>query len=374
MRPGGTPDNDRAGTTMSNVKIRFFSGDTLQQALVQAANHYHVEPEQIAYRSIEKKHGFLKARRKVVIEVDPEAPRRAPAASPAVPSSPPRPAAAPVPAAAEPPRPPVPAPVAAPAPIPIPAAGPGPDRPSAGTPAPAVMAASEVAPDWFPAEREARTRPEGGERPERRERPEGRERRDRDRPERRDRPEPMVRTERSAAAIPAGEEGLVTLPERPRSPGERFPVAEGPAAEAAQRGIALLLDVAGLDLTARVLKGEERLVVELSGKDADRCFEDEGEILLAFEHLLPRIIRTLSGEGVLCRVDCENFHEIREEQLRTLAQRIAGEVRRRQRPRTLEPMNPADRRVVHMTLADDPGVVTESEGDGYFKRVTIRPV
>jgi len=99
----------------------------------------------------------------------------------------------------------------------------------------------------------------------------------------------------------------------------------------------------------------------------------EGELLMSIEHLLPRVIRTLCGETVPCRVDCDNFHEIREEQLRTLAQRVAAEVRRRGRPRTLEPMNPADRRVIHMTLADDPGVMTESEGEGYFKRVSIRP-
>jgi predicted RNA-binding protein Jag len=37
-------------------------------------------------------------------------------------------------------------------------------------------------------------------------------------------------------------------------------------------------------------------------------------------------------------------------------------------------MNPSDRLIVHITLADDPAVETESEGDGYFKRVTIRPV
>ena len=85
------------------------------------------------------------------------------------------------------------------------------------------------------------------------------------------------------------------------------------------------------------------------------------------------MIRTLSGETVPVRVDCDNFHEIREERLRSLAQRVAEEVRRKGRPRVLEPMNPADRRIIHVTLADDPGVVTESEGDGYFKRVTIRP-
>ena len=106
----------------------------------------------------------------------------------------------------------------------------------------------------------------------------------------------------------------------------------------------------------------------------DWCFADDGEILMAIEHLLPRMIRCLSGgETAAVRVDCDNFHEIREERLRSLAQRVAEEVRKRGKPRVLEPMNPADRRIIHTTLADDPDVVTESEGDGYFKRIMVRP-
>src|SRR5215470_5293149 len=73
----------REGTTqivMSEPKRRFFSGDSLQQALVQAANHFHLQPEEIAYHTIEKRHGFVKVRRKVVIEVDPDAPKKEPAA------------------------------------------------------------------------------------------------------------------------------------------------------------------------------------------------------------------------------------------------------------------------------------------------------
>ena len=60
---------------MNDVKRRFFSGDTLQQALVQAANYFNLDPTYVAYRSLEKKHGFLKTRRKVMIEVDPDNPR-----------------------------------------------------------------------------------------------------------------------------------------------------------------------------------------------------------------------------------------------------------------------------------------------------------
>jgi len=165
----------------------------------------------------------------------------------------------------------------------------------------------------------------------------------------------------------------VTLPETPRRVSERFPVAAGPLAEAASKAAALVIRIAGLELAPQIFQGEDRLEVDLSGADVDWCFADDGEFVMAVEHLLPRMIRSLCGEAVAVRVDCDNFHEIREERLRSLAQRMAEDVRRRGRPRILEPMNPADRRIIHVTLADDPGVETESEGDGYFKRVTIRP-
>jgi spoIIIJ-associated protein len=173
--------------------------------------------------------------------------------------------------------------------------------------------------------------------------------------------------------LPVSSAGLIALPEIPRRPSERFPEATGPMAEAAARGMELLLRIAGLNLTPRILQGEDRLEVDLSGADVDWCFADDGELVGAVEHLLPRLIRSMAGEAPLVRVDCDNFQEIREERLRSLAQEVAEDVRRKARPRTLEPMNPADRRIIHITLADDPGVVSESSGDGYFKRVTIRP-
>jgi len=295
---GNPDDSDSQG---GGAKRRFFSGASLQQALVQAANHFHLDPEEIAYQALDKRHGFLKAGRKVVIEVDPEAPRR--------PEPPPRPQVAPPP-----------------------------------PPAPAAR---------------ERTSGEDGERPARRA--------DAERAPERRRAAP--RAERAA-----GGADLVTLPERPRGAAERYALAEGPTADAAAKASELLLRISGLKLSSRVLQGEDRLEIDLSGEDIDWCFADDGEMLLPFEHLLPRMIRTLSGEAVLCRVDCDNSHEIREERLRSLAQRAADEVRQRGRPRTLAPMNPADRRIIHMTLADDPAVETESEGDGYFKRITVRPV
>jgi spoIIIJ-associated protein len=325
-----------AQADMSDSNRRFFSGDTLQQALVQAANHFHLEPEEIAYQQIEKRHGFTKVRRKVVIEVDPAAPRRE-RREPE--KAAPRPAAPP---AGE--------------------AVPGTPARAAGTERPGAFGLARQAREPGPAgARGAQPGAQDADRGRVR-RPSGAYPRDR-----------RAGHASSMARPGAVGEDLVSLPERPRSVAERYPVAQGAQAEAAAKGVELLLRIAGLSLTPRIYQGEERLEIDLAGADADWCFADDGELLMAIEHLLPRIIRSLSGEAVLCRVDCDNFHEIREERLRSLAQKVADEVRQRGRARTLVPMNPADRRIIHVTLADDPAVVTESEGDGYFKRITVRP-
>ncbi|HEX7199073.1 MAG TPA: hypothetical protein VF213_06330, partial [Dongiaceae bacterium] len=84
----GEISGGEAEADMNDSKRRFFSGDTLQQALVQAANHSHLQPEEIAYHQIEKRHGFTKVRRKFVIEVDPAAPRREAGAAPSPPKAP----------------------------------------------------------------------------------------------------------------------------------------------------------------------------------------------------------------------------------------------------------------------------------------------
>jgi len=55
---------------------RFFWGNSLAQALMTAARHHGIAPEQLSYRVHEKRHGFVKHARNVVIEVDPESPRR----------------------------------------------------------------------------------------------------------------------------------------------------------------------------------------------------------------------------------------------------------------------------------------------------------
>ncbi len=67
---------------------RFFSGPSLMQAVLAAARHYEVDPEDLVYEAIDKKHGFLKTPRGVVIEVDPDQPTKVAAPESAAPPAP----------------------------------------------------------------------------------------------------------------------------------------------------------------------------------------------------------------------------------------------------------------------------------------------
>jgi predicted RNA-binding protein Jag len=383
---------DRAGSEehadVNESKRRFFSGATVQQALVQAANHFHLQPEEVAFQPIEKRHGFTKVRRKVVIEVNPESPKRSAGAVIArtgvgggAASRPELPTVTVHPEVG---------------------AFSGEDPTQVDRPSQAASDGVGARPGFSPAAqsavpalglgRQAGPSGEGGSEGHATRRGDGQGGGRRRGSEASHESRRGFGNDRGRARVPSGAfprdrrplagagggpeaapEDLVALPEQPRSVAERYPRAEGPQAEAAAQGVELVLRIAGLDLTPRIYRSEERLEIDLVGGDTDWCFADDGELLMAIEHLLPRIIRSLSGEAVLCRVDCDNFHEIREERLRSLAQKVADEVRQKGRPRTLVPMNPADRRIIHVTLADDPAVATESEGDGYFKRITVKP-
>ncbi|MEZ5330485.1 MAG: R3H domain-containing nucleic acid-binding protein [Thermoanaerobaculia bacterium] len=344
---------------------RYFSGHTLQQALTRAASHYGCEPERLDWKEVEKRHGFLKVRRGVIVEVDPDAPLRAEGEAQRAPE----PAAAPERPRVRSVAPPEPEPREDPAPE-----GPAPEVPEtsgeearegsdpsderpwwAMPPAPAGEQAEdrEETPSAAPQEREGgrRRRPRGG-------------RSRRRRGSRGDGDRPGQETEGSA---------ITELRDVPTSPGERWQRAEGPRAESARRWTGELIALTGLELEFDLFDAGDELMVELGGRHRELAVADRGRVLFAIQHLLPRLMRADLDETPSVRVDSESFQDIREETLRDLAQRAADRVRENRRPWLLEPMAPDERRIVHLTLADDPAVTTESLGEGYFKRVRVQP-
>jgi spoIIIJ-associated protein len=85
------------------------------------------------------------------------------------------------------------------------------------------------------------------------------------------------------------------------------------------------------------------------------------------------IVRKNFGEDVRVVLDVERYRERRESSLRDMATKVASRVVQSSRSVTLEPMSPADRRIVHTSLSEYPGVTTESSGVGDNRKVTIMP-
>jgi spoIIIJ-associated protein len=129
-----------------------------------------------------------------------------------------------------------------------------------------------------------------------------------------------------------------------------------------------------LDVEAEIEETEEAVLVRLHGPDQAFFLgaEGKGEVLRATEHLLQRLYGAALQPRFL-RLTCEGFRERRDLALAEEARRLAEVVRADGQPREMEPLNAYERRVVHVALQGEPGVVTFSVGEGSSRRVTVAP-
>jgi spoIIIJ-associated protein len=132
-----------------------------------------------------------------------------------------------------------------------------------------------------------------------------------------------------------------------------------------------LLSAAGLLVETRRRPGDEMLF-ELIGDDTGPLLANRGEGLNGLEVLTGRLASKRLGRPVYPRLDAEGFRAHQRESLEELALRSANEAKRTKSPQLLPPLSPGERRLVHIALAADPEVETESEGDGFLKRVAVR--
>ncbi len=128
-----------------------------------------------------------------------------------------------------------------------------------------------------------------------------------------------------------------------------------------------------LDITARLAVRDEALEGELEGADLRFLTASGGRGLDALQYLSNRVLNRRLSSHRPVHLDCDGFKERRAHKLQERAEEAADEALRRGAPVTLGPLTPAARREIHLALADDPGVETNSDGDGFLKRIVIRP-
>ena len=112
------------------------------------------------------------------------------------------------------------------------------------------------------------------------------------------------------------------------------------------------------------LKGSDKLGVIIGRR---------GETLDALQYLASLVANENGGGYYRIVIDIGNYREKRESTLEALAKRTAGQVLRTGRSRSLEPMNPYERRIIHTAVQNIEGVESTSIGDGSNRRVVIVP-
>ncbi len=114
-----------------------------------------------------------------------------------------------------------------------------------------------------------------------------------------------------------------------------------------------------------------KIYIELSSKESGIIIGKRGNTLDSIQFLLNLLVDSKIRHGRKIIVDIESYRDKRELSLVRLGKSVASYVSRTGKSRLLEPMNPYERRIIHMALQKDEKVFTRSEGNGTYKRVRV---
>ena len=165
-----------------------------------------------------------------------------------------------------------------------------------------------------------------------------------------------------------GKKGLLGLISRPAK--VRVSLKEDPSGT--PEGILKnLLDEMEIESEIKSRIDDGNIYLTVNTPNAGLLIGRRGRTLNAIQHLLNCIVNRSSLVKRRVIVDAEQYRERREEILTSLAHKLASKVKATRQEIVVEPMNPQDRRIIHLALQNDEEVTTFSRGEGSFRSVII---
>lgn len=139
------------------------------------------------------------------------------------------------------------------------------------------------------------------------------------------------------------------------------------------QGLIDAMEFRGARVEASKTKHGIRVGVNAGDHDA-LLIGPDGDTLASFQHLLTRMIRSQMPASAPPRleVDVGGYRDRQIEELRQMARDLAGEVMNGAPEATTDPLPASERRIVHLEVAEMPGMETVTVGDGFYKRVVVR--
>jgi len=127
----------------------------------------------------------------------------------------------------------------------------------------------------------------------------------------------------------------------------------------------------GVSLTAQIESTPEATRINLDGEDGGVLVRRGGEGLQALQHLVATAFRKQLGDDNRIVIDCNGFRKDKDAELRQMAQFFAEKAQSSGMPQEMGPLNPYERRIVHLAIAELPSATSESIGDAFMKTVII---
>jgi spoIIIJ-associated protein len=132
-----------------------------------------------------------------------------------------------------------------------------------------------------------------------------------------------------------------------------------------------IVNAMGVNLVASVEESPDGTRINLEGEDGGVFVRRGGEGLQALQHLVATAFRRQLGDDNRIVIDCNGFRKDKDAELKQMAKFMAEKARSSGVPQEMGPLNPYERRIVHLAIAEYPGATSESIGDAFMKTVVI---
>jgi spoIIIJ-associated protein len=166
-----------------------------------------------------------------------------------------------------------------------------------------------------------------------------------------------------------------TLKENPprKTEPEVIYIPNSPTALKAQEILQGILQKISPEYSASVSETQEKVILSIEGDESGLLIGKHGQNLDAFQYIINKAINKIDAEHKKILIDSGAYRKRREEFLLGLAEKIRGKVKKTKKPVSLSNMNAHDRRIIHMFLQEDESLVTQSRGEGKFRKIVILP-
>ncbi len=141
--------------------------------------------------------------------------------------------------------------------------------------------------------------------------------------------------------------------------------------EPAKNTLEKILALIPVEASVKAEASHGRIMMNIEGDASGILIGRKGKTLDALEYLVNRIMNSTSEKKIRVIIDSENYRQRHIDSLTELAMKIGEKVKNQKKSLSTAPLNPHDRRIIHIALKNDEKLDTRSRGEGLMKKVVI---